>query len=240
MPLILHHIDFDEDSYKVRLLLGLLGLDYRSLRGEPAAGNPAAAETARNLPCLIDDDIAVHEAEAILAYLARRHDWRDEWLPADDPRLFGQTMTWLAFASRKLRAVGLVDPLFGLAPDDPDARDAACRAFRHLDAHLTARHLAGATWCVGRNATIADVAVFPAAALSARAGFDLAPYPAIGRWMERVRRLPGFVDEPEMPAPERPRAAPRPQPPHPALLSLPRGNVVAMPAAWARAGGTAA
>ena len=233
MSLILHDIDFDEDSYKVRLLLGLLGLEYRSLREEEAAGAAPGAEA--NLPCLVDGDTVVHEAEAILAYFARRHDWRERWLPADDPRLFGQTMTWLAFAGRKLRAVGLVDPLFGLAPDDPDARDSACRAFRRLDDHLTARQLAGCIWCVGRTATIADVAVFPAAALSERAGFDLAPYQAIGRWMEAFRALPGFVEGPAMP--DQARVAPLPRPPRPALQ--PRGNVVAMPAAWARAGGTA-
>lgn len=234
MTLILHDIEYNEDSYKVRLLLGLLGLAHdRAACGAPGG---AEAEPDADLPSLRDGDLVLRGAEAILAYLARRYDWRDRWLPADDPGLFGETMTWLSFASRRLRAVGLIDSIFGLPPDDPDEMRAARAAFRVLEGHLTVRGLKGGAWLVGRVPTVADVAAFPALAMSAKAGHDLEPYPALRRWMRSVRQLPGFVEPPEPGAvDELRRAAPR------RLPRPPRGsNVVLLPAAQHRATDSAA
>ena len=203
MALVLHDIDFDEDSYKVRLLLGLLGVDYSRVvgdgRADPCSGPGLDAEDS-GIPCLVDGDTVVREAEAILAYLARRYDWRDAWLPADDPSLFGQTMTWLAFSARRLRAVGVVDRLFDIAPDDPETLQSAHGAFGRLESHLSARASDAGLWCVGRSPTIADVAAFAALALSAQAGADLSPYPATRNWMTAIRALPGFVAVPAVPS----------------------------------------
>jgi glutathione S-transferase len=229
--LILQDVEFHEDSYKVRLMLGLLELGYQR-RGadgdEMPEASPAPNDIDADLPCLRDGDLAVRGAEAILAYLARRYDWRDRWLPADEPVLFGETLTWLSFASRRLRAVGLVDAIFGIAPDDPEDMMAARAAFRVLEAHLRARRPegGGGTWFVGRTPTVADVAIFPAVEMSTAAGLDLAPYPALCGWMRAMRVLPGFVPPPALPGvADEGRLAP------PRRLSRPvrGGNVIILP-----------
>jgi glutathione S-transferase len=234
VTLILHDVELDEDSYKVRLLLGYLGLEHRRV----PAGAPGAAESIEaDLPCLRDGDLRVRGAEAILAYLARRYDWRDRWLPADEPVLFGETLTWLSFASRRLRGVGLVDPIFGIVADDPDEVHAARVAFRMLDEHLTVRGRAGGSWFVGRQPTVADVAIFPAVAMSAAAGMDLGPYPALQSWLGAMHLLPGFVAPPSSPANagEVRQGAPR------RLSRQLRGsNVIALPAPQQRPTNSAA
>jgi glutathione S-transferase len=232
VTLVLHDVEFHENSYKVRLLLGLVGLDWQ--RGT-AGRSPDEAEA--DLPALADGTLVIRGAEAILAYVARRYDWRDRWLPADEPVLFGETLTWLSFASRRLRAVGVVDTLFGMAPDDPEEMQAACVAFRFLDTHLMARGIEGQPWLVGRMPTVADVAVFPAVAMSAAAGFDLDPFPSLGRWMRDMRLLPGFVEAPLPPAAgddgrlAPPRRLPR---------TLRGSNVIALPATRPRPANSAA
>ena len=56
-------------------------------------------------------------------------------------------------------------------------------------------HLAGRDWLVGDAATIADVTVFAYTHVAGDAGFELERYPAVVAWLERVRALPGFVDD---------------------------------------------
>ena len=55
-------------------------------------------------------------------------------------------------------------------------------------------HLAGREWLVGGGPTIADLSVFGYTHVAGDAGFELERYPAVAAWLERVRALPGFVD----------------------------------------------
>ena len=52
---------------------------------------------------------------------------------------------------------------------------------------------------VGENATLAEIALFPAIALSRDFGVDHDEYPALRRWMRRVRTIPGFITMPGIP-----------------------------------------
>jgi glutathione S-transferase len=52
-------------------------------------------------------------------------------------------------------------------------------------------------WLVtGEHPTIADVACFPDVALGEEGGVARQDYPAVRRWLDRMRRLPGFVTMP--------------------------------------------
>jgi glutathione S-transferase len=72
-------------------------------------------------------------------------------------------------------------------------------AFRDMEDHMTARELDGGDWFVGGKPTIADVALFPAIALSRDTGIEHDAYPALGRWIRRFRGLPGFRTMPGVP-----------------------------------------
>ena len=148
------------------------------------------------MPVLVDGDLVLNGAEAILAYLARRYDPMDHWLPADDPVLFGQVMTWLFFAAEALRPAALarLNAMFEVEADSVAVIGAAKAAFRIMDDHMTAREFDGGAWFVGRTPTLADIALFPSIALSRDAGIEHDAYPALRRWMRRVRGIPGFQD----------------------------------------------
>jgi glutathione S-transferase len=57
-----------------------------------------------------------------------------------------------------------------------------------LDEHLSTR-----TWLEFERPTIADVAVFPYIALAPDGKIDLAPYPQVIAWIDRVKHLPGYI-----------------------------------------------
>ena len=55
------------------------------------------------------------------------------------------------------------------------------------------RHLRTRRFFVGERYTIADIALYAYTHVADEGGFDLAPYPAIRAWLERVRAQPGHV-----------------------------------------------
>ena len=63
------------------------------------------------------------------------------------------------------------------------------------------RHLAAHEWFSGPRYGVADIALYAYTGVAEDGGFDLAPYPALRAWLERVRATPGFLPMPP-PAPE--------------------------------------
>jgi glutathione S-transferase len=209
--LTLHDFALDEGCYRVRLLLSMLGLPYVMVAVDMVPG----AEQTRppllllnplgTLPILAVErpgsaPLVLRDAEAILAYLAYRHDPARQWLP-EAPEAFGAVMTWLTFSARDLamaasaRRAALFD-----GPADPRAtRATVLAALRAMEDHMTARSFEGGDWFVGGTPTVADIAVFPAIALSRDIGIDHEAYPALRRWMRRFRGLSGFVTMPGIP-----------------------------------------
>jgi glutathione S-transferase len=57
------------------------------------------------------------------------------------------------------------------------------------------RRLAGRPYLVGDSCSIADLANFAYAHLAGDAGYQLAEYPAVSAWLERVAALPRFLDD---------------------------------------------
>ncbi len=58
---------------------------------------------------------------------------------------------------------------------------------------LMADELDSRDWLVGRWASLADICLFAYTHVAHEGGFDLASWPSIRRWIERVENLPGFV-----------------------------------------------
>ncbi|MCW6507018.1 glutathione S-transferase family protein [Lichenifustis flavocetrariae] len=208
--LVLHDFELDEGCYKVRLLLAALHVPHlRSAvnmvpGGEQTRPPLLLLNPLGTLPILEDgagdDTVVLRDAEAILAYLAVRYDAARRWLP-DEPKAFGQVMMWMTFASRDLHAAVLArrHAMFEEIVDGAAMTSAARRAFRVMDDHMTMRRLDGDVWFVGKGPTLADLALFPSFALSRDFSIDHEAYPALRRWMRRVRSIPGFTTMPGIP-----------------------------------------
>ncbi len=70
----------------------------------------------------------------------------------------------------------------------------AHRIFRLMDEHLWFGERAGRDWlCAPSHPTTADIACFPYVMLSEEGGIGRQDYPALRRWTDRVRRVPGFT-----------------------------------------------
>jgi glutathione S-transferase len=203
----LHDYELDDGCYKVRLLLGALALPYAKIAVDVHPGRQHLSprylqlNAQGSLPILVDRDLVLHGAEAILAYLAHTYDAERTWLPSD-PARFGQVMQWLTFAAGDLKAASIarLHLMMELEADGEKATQTARHCFRLMDDHIIKREFAGETWFVGGAATVADIALFPSIALSRDCGIDHDEYPALRRWMARMRSISGFITMPGIPS----------------------------------------
>jgi len=198
----LYDYELSGNCYKVRLLLHILGLSYQTEDIEffPSRQHKSEAFLRVNplgqLPALRDGDLLLRDAQAILVYLASRYDTSGRWYPLDQPEMLGKINMWLAFAdglTGSISAARLHD-LFFFDFDADQCRARAHQLLRILDEHLWFEESTGGSWLCGGDApTIADLACFPYVMLADEGGISLIDYPAVRRWTDRVKRIPGFI-----------------------------------------------
>lgn len=202
--LVLHNYDLDENCYKVRLALSLMGIEARLIAVNAFPGKEHLSPTylALNplgtLPILQDDELVLCGAEAILLHLADRAggDWTA--LSAAEK---GRAMQWLFFAAGPLSVASQAraNALFGENGNETALRAEAKRMLRVMDDHVTMQAAQGASWFCADRPTTADIALFPAFALSRDFGIDHDEFPALRLWARRLRKLPGFISMPGIP-----------------------------------------
>ena len=203
----LYDFPLDDACYKARLGLALLGLEHRAIPVDvvPGAEQRGAAMLALNpagtLPVLTDGAIVLHGAEPILQYLALYHDPARTWLPQPQSAC-AAVLNWLGFAAGPLHAAtrARAQAVFEQPGDNAADRHAAREALRLLEDHMVLQGFAGRPWVAGNAPTLADIALFPAFALSNDFGISHELFPALRAWSRRLRALPGFVVMPGIPA----------------------------------------
>jgi glutathione S-transferase len=198
----LHSAPRSGNSYKVRLLLGLLStrceiVDYDTKGGETHA--PAFLENVNpdgKVPVLeLEDGTMLPESGAILYYLAED----TPYLPAEQLQR-AQVLRWMFFEQYSL-LLNLSRPrlwrMWGVemtAQSRVELEQHFEQGYRALG--VMERHLGDREYFVGDSATVADVALYVYPRLCPEGGYDLEGFPAVRAWLERIAALPGYVPPP--------------------------------------------
>lgn len=198
----LHQHPLSGHSHRVALFLSILGLPYQRIEVDVRAGahkQPPflALNPLGQVPVLEDGALVIPDSNAILVYLAGRHDPEGRWYPRD-PLGAGQVQRWLSIAAGQLAAGparARLIKIFGL-PQDP----APCIAIAEQLFGFLERHVGAQPFLVGDRATIADLALYAYCARAPEGGVSLEPYPQLRAWLARIEALPGFVPMPRLPA----------------------------------------
>jgi glutathione S-transferase len=199
----LYNDELSGNCFKLRLFMSLLEVPFERIpiNFHPRKEHKDEAFLQINpfgqLPAIDDDGYVLRDAQAILVYLATKHDSTRQWYP-EDARLRGRVALWLTVAediTRSASAARLHDA-FGYPFDIDACRSAACKLFAHIDDHLADAEIEGRHWLAGDAPTIADIACFPYVALAPEGGISLVRFPALRRWIRRVKTLPGFSGMP--------------------------------------------
>ncbi|CAN1212811.1 glutathione S-transferase [Tumidithrix helvetica PCC 7403] len=192
----LHGHEISGNSYKARLMLSLLNLEYEWVRVDLMKGEHKSPEyLAKNpfgqVPLLIDGDTQLADAQAILVYLARKYGG-ESWLPTDALPM-AQVIRWISTSAGEVRQGpenARLYYLFGTGTNINIERATQKAEFilTQLDRHLSKRN-----WLEFERPTIADVAVYPYIALARDGKIELDAYPYVLRWIERIQQLHGYI-----------------------------------------------
>ncbi|HEX8443517.1 MAG TPA: glutathione S-transferase family protein [Allosphingosinicella sp.] len=198
MTRTLHGHPLSGNTHKVRLLLGFLNLGYDEVaidipRGEQRQPEFLAINPMGQVPVLTDEDgTRIHDSQAILLYLGSRYASGNWWPQAAVEQ--GKVAQWLSFAANEVQNglnMARLHFLLG-APVDLEAAQAIGRRSLALLDH----QLSGREWLETPHPTVADCALFPYVALAPEGKVMVDDYPAVSRWMRRIRELPGFSTMP--------------------------------------------
>ncbi|CAM3571073.1 GSH-dependent disulfide bond oxidoreductase [Rahnella bruchi] len=187
------------NGHKISLFLEESGLPYRLYRIDMSAGEQfrpefLAISPNNKIPAIVDHQpvdggapISVFESGAILQYLAEK---TGKFL---SPELRERTLTleWLTWQ------VAGFGPMLGqnhhfthYAPQPvPYAIERFLQETRRLYAVLN-RQLEKNAYIAGENYSIADIATYPWVVAHERQRIDLAEFPAVRNWFERVKIRP--------------------------------------------------
>jgi glutathione S-transferase len=198
----LHSAPRSGNSYKVRLLLGLLGTSCEVVDYDTKGGETHAARFLENVnpdgkvPVLeLEDGTLLPESGAILYYLAED----TPYLP-EEKLDRAQVLRWMFFEQYSLLPNLSRPRLWRMwdvemtAQREAELEQLLEQGYRALG--VMERHLGDRDFFVGENPTIADVALYAYPRLCPEGGYNLEDFPVVRTWLERIATLQRYVPPP--------------------------------------------
>lgn len=194
----LHSTKASINGYKVRLLMSMLRVPYELVEldmygGEHKREPFLSLNPFGQMPALQDGAFTVADSHACLVYVARKHDASNTWLPVD-AQGEAKVAEWLSKSANEVhqgpwmkRAKVRRPEAIKLSAEEIDAR--CDQILKIMDAELAKRD-----WLALGRPTIADVSCFGPISMLKVSGYDTDKWPAVTRWLGRIRALPGAHD----------------------------------------------
>lgn len=191
-----YNFPVSQHSRRVHALFEIAGIEFESVhvaldKGEYLSEEYLAINPNHQVPTLIDGDIKIHESNAILRYICRKHDL-DDWYPTDLKKLT-LVEQWLDWCQCRLSPAVINIVLFTVFMPELNNQEAIKSGHTMMKelAPILESGLDGKAYLSGEMPTIADLAV---ASNITHLGFaDAVPKsPNIQGWLNRVCSIPGF------------------------------------------------
>ncbi|AZF33088.1 Glutathione S-transferase [Pseudomonas sp. R4-35-07] len=185
------------NCYKVKLMLSLLGIPYQwididILKGDTQTPEFLAKNPNGKIPVLeLEDGTCLWESNAILNFLADG----SEFLPGE-PRLRTQVLQWQFFeqySHEPYIAVARFIQFYLNMPQDRLEEYKTSHKGGYKALKVMERQMQATPYLVGEQYSIADIALYAYTHVAHEGGFDLAPYPAVQAWLQRVASHPNHV-----------------------------------------------
>jgi glutathione S-transferase len=194
-PIRLFRHPISGHCHRVELYLSLLGLPYELvhvdlLQGAHKKPEFLAMNAFGQVPVLEDGELTLADSNAILVYLGERYDEAGRYWPRT-PHGKASVLRWLSVAAGPLAngpAAARLVRLLGAKLDYERATTVAHQLLGTLQSELSQR-----PFLVGDGPTLAELALYAYVARAPEGGIGLDVYPALGTWLSRIERLPGFV-----------------------------------------------
>jgi glutathione S-transferase len=196
-PLTLFDSAISGNAYKVRLILSHLGIPFRRIEFSVDDGSTRTAEFLKRNPngrvptVQLADGSYLWESDAILYYFAEGTPY---W--PQDKRLRAQALQWMFFEQYSHEPYVAVvrhwvAHLGKTLENEPQLPAKIERGYQALG--VMESHLKDHAFFAGPTYSIADMALYAYTHVAPEGGFDLARYPGIRAWLDRVAAQPGHI-----------------------------------------------
>lgn len=198
MP-VLHQMQMSGNCYKVRLAARQTGAqlilrEYPLLGGATRTPEFITRNPNGRVPLLeLEDGRVLPESNAIIWYLAEGSPLapQDSWERA-------QALSWMFFEQYSHEPyIAVARFWLRYAPKDEleKKRDLVAEWHAKGNAALAVleKRLATHDWLSGKRYSVADIALFAYTHCADEGGFEIADYPAVSRWVGRVREQPAHT-----------------------------------------------
>lgn len=183
------------NSYKVRLLMSYLGVSYTHvpidiISGESQTDAYKKINPAGQIPLLeLSDGRRIAESNAILFFLA-------EGTPYWPSNAFDQAkaLQWMFFEQYKHEpTIAVARYIHHYAMETRAGELESLMPKGRAALNVMETHLADHLWFVGSGPTIADIALYAYTHVAGEGGYDLAAYPNVLAWLDRVSDHPKHI-----------------------------------------------
>ena len=196
--LILHDNMESGNAYKVRLLLSLLELNFKTIHYDVVNGATRTEDYLKNInkngriPVLqFEDGKCLAESNAILFYLAQN----TAYFPSD-PWQQAKVMEWLCFEQYSHEPfIAVAKFILTMLPADtprrseiPTLHEKGYPALQIMEDQFNEND-----YLVGNSLSIADIALYAYTHKAHMGKFDMSRFPAIKAWFERIEAEPNYL-----------------------------------------------
>jgi glutathione S-transferase len=189
---------YSGNCYKIKLLLKHLQQPYEwvhvnILEKETRTPEFLAKNPNGRIPLLeMEDGVLLAESGAILHYLAEG----SAYLPSDRLKR-AQILQWMFFEQYShepyVATARYIIRYLGRPAEHAELlQQKMAPGYKALD--VMEQHLKGRLFFVNGRYSIADIALYGYTHVAHEGDFDLAKYPAVRAWLDRVKAQPGYVE----------------------------------------------
>jgi glutathione S-transferase len=193
----IYHLETSR-SERIVWLMEELGLDYK-LEIFPRETTGAAHSTLKTIhplgkaPVIRDGDTVLAESGAIVDYIVHRHGG-GRLAPRPDDATYARYLYWLHFAEGSLMSLMLIALVLSRVPE-AGASPVTARITDRVKLMLgfVDTELGDGPWFAGHDFTAADVMMaFPFTTMRHFLEVDMAPYPNLLAYIERIEKRPAY------------------------------------------------
>ena len=185
------------NGYKVRLLLAQLGIPFERIelniiKGETRTPEFLTKNLNGRIPVLeTKPGEFLAESNAIMFYLAEG----TAFLPAErwERALVLQWLFFEQYSHEPNIATSRFWVTHDLLTDERRAQLPQKQTLGYAALDVMEKHLTGRAFFVGERYSIADIALYAYTHVAHEGGFDLAKYPQVRAWLERVQSQPKHI-----------------------------------------------
>ena len=189
--LILHDNVESGNAYKARLLLSLIGKEYKCIQYDVVNGETRTDEFLKKynkngrIPVLeFEDGKCLAESNAIIYFLSLG----TEYFP-NDPWLQAKVMEWMCFEQYSHEPfVAVAKFILTMLPEDTPRRAEIPTLHEkgYAALEIMENQLKESNWLVGDHISIADIALYAYTHKAPLGEFDMTRFPAINNWCNKL------------------------------------------------------